>query len=161
MTRTSTPFPQALILASCAVSAGVHAGLVPAHIHEEPALAGAFALAAVGLVAIAVALDRGHTVALVPAGLLFAALLGGYALAVLGGAGPLQRDDPDLLGLATKAVELAGLGGVAFLLVQNNKEERHELTSYTQARNAVDRGRGGHGRHGLGERSRALVDPRP
>src|SRR4051794_9341779 len=103
MTRTSTIIPQSLILASCALSAGVHAGLVPSHLHEEPALAGAFVLSATALVAIAAVLDRGHTFVLVPAALVFGLLVGGYVVAALGGVGPLERETPDALGLATKA----------------------------------------------------------
>ena len=123
MKRTSTLLPRTIVLGACALSAGVHAGLVPAHLDDEPGLAAAFALAAIALGALAVALDRGHAAALAPAGALFAALLGGYAIAVLGGAGPLGREAPDVLGVATKLVELAGLGAVALLLVNQQQGE--------------------------------------
>jgi hypothetical protein len=152
MTRTSTTIPQTLILASCAASAGVHLGLVPSHIGEEPALAAAFVLAAIALVGIAAALDRGHTVVLAPAVLVLGLLLVGYALAALGGVGPLERETPDALGLATKAVELLGLGAVGFLLVHEQQGGKDEVTDNTQARSRSRRNRGGHGSHGLSER---------
>ena len=153
MTRTSTSIAQSLILGSCALSAGVHAGLVPSHIHEEPALAAAFLLAAIALIAIAAALDRGHTVVLAPAAGLFGLLLAGYVLAVLGGAGPLERETLDALGLATKGVELIGLGSIGFLLVQQQQGEKRENSNNAQARGRSRRDRGSHGSHGLGERA--------
>jgi hypothetical protein len=92
-----------LVLA-LATSAGIHAGLVPVHLEEEPALGVGFVLATVALWAAIVALRRRPASPLPPAAaaLLLAALLAGYAVT--------RVDEPvDGLGLVTKAIELAGL----------------------------------------------------
>jgi hypothetical protein len=92
-----------LVLA-LAASAGIHAGLVPVHLDEEPALGAGFALAAILLWAAIVALRRRPASPLPPAAatLLLAGLLAGYAVTRFG-------EPVDALGLATKAVEVAGL----------------------------------------------------
>jgi hypothetical protein len=56
MATASTPRDRTRDIAvlACAISAGVHAGLVPSHLHESGRLAGAFAVAA-ALTAVAAA----------------------------------------------------------------------------------------------------------
>ncbi|MFL6012714.1 MAG: hypothetical protein ACJ74P_00215 [Gaiellaceae bacterium] len=102
-----------LLVAACAVSAGVHAGLVPEHLDESAAAGGGFIAATLLLAALCVALTlRPATrIALAVAALTFAALLVSYALAVTSGM-PVLMPEPqpiDGLALATKAVELVGL----------------------------------------------------
>jgi hypothetical protein len=95
---------------ACATSAGVHAGLVPEHLAEDPKLGVAFALASVLLVALAVALARSSRAA-VPAVVLLAVLIASYGASRTVGL-PLAREhiEPlDALGVIAKAVEAAGL----------------------------------------------------
>jgi hypothetical protein len=86
------------------VSARIHAGLVPVHLEEEPALGVGFLLASIALWVTIVALRRRPASPLPPAAaaLLLAALLAGYAVTRAG-------EPLDGIGLVTKAVELVGL----------------------------------------------------
>ena len=102
-----------LLLVAGAVSAGVHAGLAPEHLHEWPPLGAAF-VAAAAAAALSVA-----ALVLRPEGLwpprILATLLGGlivaYALTRLAALPPLDpdREPLDLLGVCTCVVEAAGL----------------------------------------------------
>jgi hypothetical protein len=102
----------ALLLAG-AVSAGVHAGLAPEHLHEWPPLGAAF-VAAAAAVALSVAALVLRPASLWPPRIL-GALLGGlvvaYALTRLAALPPLDpdREPLDLLGVCTCAIEAAGL----------------------------------------------------
>jgi hypothetical protein len=102
----------ALLLAG-AVSAGVHAGLAPEHLHEWPPLGAAF-VAAAAAAAVSVAALVLRPASLWPPRIL-GALLGGlvvaYALTRLAALPPLDpdREPLDLLGVCTCAVEAAGL----------------------------------------------------
>ena len=108
-----------LILA-CAISAGIHAALVPAHLEEGRAAAGGFAVGAILLGALAIALTyRATPGLLLAAGALMTGLLVSYALAITTGVPVLNPDVEPVEGLAlfTKAVEIAGLAAAADLLV--------------------------------------------
>jgi hypothetical protein len=108
-----------LVVTACAVSAGIHAALVPAHLAESAAAGSAFAASTAALAGLAVALTRTPTPAVfVAAAGTFAALLAAYALAVTTGL-PFLHPEPepvDGLALFTKAVELTGLAAAAHLL---------------------------------------------
>jgi hypothetical protein len=111
MTRTSAT--RDLLIVACAVSAGVHAALVPEHLRESTAAGGGFIAATLLLATLCVALTMrpARRVALGVAALTFAGLLVSYALAVTSGM-PVLMAEPepiDGLALATKAVELVGL----------------------------------------------------
>jgi hypothetical protein len=111
MTRTSTT--RDLLIVACAVSAGVHAALVPEHLRESTAAGGGFIAATLLLATLCVALTMrpARRIALGVAALTFAGLLVSYALAVTSGM-PVLMAEPepiDGLALATKAVELVGL----------------------------------------------------
>lgn len=112
-TRTNRGLDREVGVLACAVTAGVHAGLVPEHAHESAALAASFAAAAVLAAVIAVALRRAAGSAWPPlaAGALFAGLIVAYALSRTVGLplGEGEREPLDALGLATKAIEVAGL----------------------------------------------------
>jgi hypothetical protein len=102
-----------VVIVACAVSAGAHAGLVPAHLREAPQLGIAFILPVVLLLAAVVALalrpdDR--RVAQV-AVLLLAALIASWGASRITGISLLQpRPEPvDVVGLVTKLVEALGL----------------------------------------------------
>jgi hypothetical protein len=101
-----------LVALSCAVSAGIHAALTPHHSAEAPAAGIAFALSAVALAVLAIALTRRPEPLLLDSAIvLLAGLVGAYALAVTTGipgliAGP---ENVDALGLTTKAVEVFGI----------------------------------------------------
>ena len=102
-----------LLVLACAVSAGIHAALVPGHLAEGTGAGLGFLAAAIGLAVLAVALTRQprSTRALGVAGVLLAGLLVSYALAITSGV-PVLHPDPesvDGLALFTKGVELAGL----------------------------------------------------
>jgi len=109
-----------LLIVTCAVSAGVHAALVPEHLDESAAAGGGFIAATILLAVLAVTLTvRPPTrLAAVAAALTFAGLLVAYVLAVTSGV-PVLMPDPepvDGLALATKAVELIGLAAALSLL---------------------------------------------
>jgi hypothetical protein len=107
-----------LVLAA-ALSAGVHAGLAPEHLHEWLPLGASFVAAAAAAAAGVVAL------VLRPASLwpprLLGVLLGGlvvaYALTRLAALPPLdpEREPLDLLGVGTCAVEAAGAAAAVAL----------------------------------------------
>lgn len=116
------------VIVACAISAGIHGALVPAHFAETTASGVGFLGAAVVLAALVVALTRrpGSTTALALAAIALLGLLTSYALATTTGL-PLFRPDPepvDRLALATKAIEAAGLLAVVHLL----RRDRPALT---------------------------------
>ena len=72
-----------IVILSCAISAGIHAALVPEHFDEGIGPGTGFVLSAVLLVALAVLLTRRpSTLGLAAAVAVFAGLLAAYALAV-------------------------------------------------------------------------------
>ena len=108
-----------LLIVACAVSAGVHAALVPGHLAEGVAGGVAFATAAAALAGLAVVLTLRPSdgVLVLTAGLL-ASLLAAYVLAITSGI-PFVHPDPeppDGLGVFTKAVEGLGLAAAVRLL---------------------------------------------
>jgi hypothetical protein len=106
-----------VVILACAISAGIHAALVPSHLDEGRAAAG-FAASAVLLGAFAVAITRSdRPLLLAAAAAVFAGLIASYALAVTTGV-PLLHPHPEPvegLALSTKAVELLGLLAAAHL----------------------------------------------
>ena len=101
------------LIVACAISAGIHAALAPAHFAESTGAGVGFAVAALALAGLAVSLTRApdSRVALAAVLAAFAGLLVSYALAVTAGL-PLLHPDPepvDGLALATKAIEATGL----------------------------------------------------
>lgn len=101
-----------LAIVACAVSAGIHAALVPIHLAESTAAGSAFAASAVVLAGLAAALtSRPSAGAAAGAAAVLAGLLAAYTLAVTTGL-PYLHPEPeplDGLGLFTKAVEATGL----------------------------------------------------
>jgi hypothetical protein len=109
-----------LLILACAISAGIHAALVPEHLQEGRAAAGGFAVSAVLLGGLAIALTYRITpLLLVAAMALMSGLLVSYALAITTGVPVLHPDVEPIDGLAlfTKAVEIAGLVAAADLLL--------------------------------------------
>jgi hypothetical protein len=102
-----------VVILACAISAGIHGALVPAHLDEGTGAGLGFAAAAVALAGLVLWLTwrpRSRS-ALVFAAATFAGLLGSYALAITTGF-PVLHPDPepvDGLALATKAIEALGL----------------------------------------------------
>jgi hypothetical protein len=102
-----------LLILVCAISAGVHAVLAPAHFEEGPTLGLGFGAAAFALATLAVLLDRRpqsraamHTAALVLGGLIVAyAATRTTGLPLLGE----HREPPDAVGAGTKLIEAFGL----------------------------------------------------
>ncbi len=97
----------------CAASAGAHAGLVAQHLDHEPRLGIAFVAATAALLAAAAALTYRPDDATVAQAttVVLAALTGAYAVNVTTGL-PWLSDGPepvDVVGLATKSVEVIGL----------------------------------------------------
>lgn len=108
-----------VLIIACAISAGIHAALVPDHLHEGVPAAGGFALSAILLAALAVTLTRRVSpLVLVAAGAVLAGLIGSYILAISTGVPFLHPDVErvDALALFTKAVEIAGLAAAGDLL---------------------------------------------
>jgi hypothetical protein len=106
-------FGSTVVVLTCAASAGAHAGLVPAHLRDEPRLGVAFLVAVLLLLSAAVAVGVRPTdwrVAGAAAVVLF-----GVALAYLAtrttGIPTLdpEREGVDGVGVATTAVEMTGL----------------------------------------------------
>lgn len=108
-----------LVIVACAVSAGIHAALTPAHLGERAAAGGGFLAAAVVLGAVAVALTRHADVAVLAlAAVTLAGLIAGYAFAITSGL-PVLHPEPkpvDGLGVATKLIEAVGLAAALDLL---------------------------------------------
>lgn len=107
-----------IVILACAVSAGIHAALVPDHFKEGTAAGAGFVLATVLLAALAVVLTRSPSeLALVAAAAVFAGLIAAYALAITTGIPVLHPDVEAVDGLAlfSKAVEAIGLVTAASL----------------------------------------------
>ena len=108
-----------LLIVACAVSAGIHAALVPEHLEEGRPAGVAFAVSAVLLAAGAVALTRSLSPALLGAtAAVLVGLIVSYLLAVTTGVPVLHPEVEPVEGLAlfTKAVELAGVAAAVALL---------------------------------------------
>jgi hypothetical protein len=108
-----------LLIVACAISAGIHAALVPVHLDESVAAGTAFAASAAVLAVLAAVLtrttDRG---AAATATSVLAGLIAAYTLAITVGL-PVVHPDPepvDGLALFTKAVEAVGLAAGVHLL---------------------------------------------
>ena len=120
------------VILACAVSAGIHAALVPGH--------GLPFVAATGLLAVSVlvlTLRPASLLALAAAATVLAGLLGSYALAVTTGL-PLVHPQPepiDGFALATNAIEAVGLAAALVLLPQ----PKGHLTWIAHARRAPSR----------------------
>jgi hypothetical protein len=109
-----------IVILACAISAGIHGALVPAHIDEGTGAGLGFVAATVALAGLVVWLTcrPASRSALAAAAVTFAGLLGSYVLAITTGL-PVLHPDPepvDGLALATKAIETAGLLAAMSLL---------------------------------------------
>lgn len=109
-----------VVILACAVSAGIHGALAPAHFSEGAGAGIGFVAATVALAGSIVVLTV-RPVSSAPlawAAIVFAGLLASYALAVTTGL-PLLHAQPEPVGglaLATKAVEAIGLATAIDLL---------------------------------------------
>jgi hypothetical protein len=118
------------VIVACAISAGIHGALVPEHLEEGAAAAGGFAVSAVLLAALAVAVTRStRPIFLTGAAAVFAGLIVSYALAITTGIPVLHPDAEPVEGLAvfTKLVELAGLLAATDLLSNRLRALRRVL----------------------------------
>ena len=102
-----------VVILACAVSAGIHGALAPAHFAEGAGAGVGFVASTILLATLAVFLTVRPASSLPVAGaaLVFAGLLGSYALATTVGL-PLLHPHPDpvdSLALVTKAFEVVGL----------------------------------------------------
>jgi len=102
-----------VVILACAVSAGIHGALAPAHFDEGAGAGIAFIVSAAVLAGLTFWLTQRSAGLLLPAvaALVFAGLLASYALATTIGV-PVLHPEPepvDGLALATKAFELVGL----------------------------------------------------
>jgi drug/metabolite transporter (DMT)-like permease len=108
-----------LVILTCAISAGIHAALVPDHFEEGTGAGLGFVVATVLLAVLAVVVTRKPTQpALHATATVFAGLIASYALVVTTGF-PVLHPEPeavDGLALFTKAVEAMGLVFAASLL---------------------------------------------
>ena len=102
-----------VLVVACAISAGIHAALVPEHLAEAAGAGLGFLVSAAVLAALVVVLTRRpeSTAAVGTAAATLAGLLVAYALAVTTGVPVLRPEAEPLDGLAlvTKAVEAVGL----------------------------------------------------
>jgi hypothetical protein len=110
-----------LVIVACAISAGIHAALMPEHLSESIVAGAGFGFSVILLGALVVALTRRPSVpALAAAAVVLGGLLVSYAFAVTTGV-PGLHPDPDTIGglaLFTKAIEIVGLLATAHLLLR-------------------------------------------
>ena len=109
-----------VVILACAVSAGIHGALAPAHFAEGTGAGVGFVASTVLLGGLVVALTvrPSNRFPLVVAVVVFAGLLASYALATTSGV-PLVHPEPEPVGglaLATKAFEAIGLATALGLL---------------------------------------------
>ena len=125
-----------VVILACAISAGVHGALAPAHLDVGTGTGVGFVASTVLLAALVLALTLrpAGPLPLAGAALVFTGLLASYALATTTGIPALhpQRDRVDGLALATKAIEAVGL--VAALACSGNA--RRCPTPHPDERNA-------------------------
>ena len=109
-----------VVILACAISAGIHGALVPGHFEEGIGAGLGFVAATVALAGLVVWLTwrPASGSALAAAAVVFAGLLGSYALATTTGLPVLHPDAEPVDGLAlfTKGIEAAGLLAASGLL---------------------------------------------
>lgn len=102
-----------VVILACAVSAGIHGALAPAHFAEGAGAGVGFVVSTVLLAALVVALTvwPASSIPVTGAAIIFVGLLASYALATTTGLPVLhpESETVDGLALATKAFEIAGL----------------------------------------------------
>ena len=136
--RTDIPRPVALtaivVVLAAAVSAGIHAGLVPEHLAEMPLLGVSFIVTVLALLAIAAALAI-RPEAQLPASLaafLFAGLILAYAASRTTGL-PVLEPEPervDAIGIVTVAVQLVGLLAALWLTAVSTAASHLEISEF-------------------------------
>ena len=108
-----------LAIVACAISAGVHGALTPAHFAESIGTGLGFLVATVALALLALALTRTtRPFVLIATAATMAGVLVSYGLAITSGF-PVLHPDPepvDGLAIATKLVEIVGLVAALDLL---------------------------------------------
>jgi hypothetical protein len=120
-----------VVLFTCAASAGIHAGIVPEHLREEPRIGVAF------LITVAVLLGLGTAIALRPlshrlawlASLVLGGLIAAYVVSRTTGI-PFLSPDPetvDPVGIAALATELLGLGCALWLIQPIRRRRRRPV----------------------------------
>jgi len=117
-----------VVILVCAISAGIHGALAPAHFDEGTGAGVGFVVSTVLLAGIVLALTVRPEARLPLAGaaLVLAGLLGSYVLATTTGL-PVLHPEPepvDGLALATKAIEAVGLV-TALILLQRRPAASH------------------------------------
>jgi hypothetical protein len=109
-----------VLILTCAISAGIHGALAPEHFEEGTGAGLGFVASTVLLAALLVALTvrPESRIALMGTALVYAGLIGSYALAVTTGLPVLHPEVEPLEGLAvfTKAIEATGLAIASTLL---------------------------------------------
>ena len=109
-----------VVILACAISAGIHGALAPAHFSDGAGAGTGFAASAVALIGLVVWLTArpASRLALLTTGALLLGLLASYALALSSGL-PVLHPEPepvDGLALTTKAIEAIGLVFAARIL---------------------------------------------
>jgi hypothetical protein len=114
-----------VVILACAISAGIHAALVPEHWDETKGAGVGFAVSALLLAALMVVLTLrpASRLALAGAALVFIGLVISYVLAVTTGVPVLHPEVEPVEGLAifTKLVEVVGLAAALSLLRMERK----------------------------------------
>jgi hypothetical protein len=124
-----------IVVLACAVSAGIHAGLIPAHVGESWSLGAAFALAATLAAVVAVGLRRSSGVwPPAAAAVLLAGLIAAYAVSCAVGLPQLgvHAESPDVLGLGTKTIEAVGLIAAVLLCIRPERDAGGSLATRRQ-----------------------------
>ena len=114
-----------VVILACAISAGIHAALVPEHWEEVKAAGVGFAVSALlfGALIVVLTLRPASRLALAGAALVFIGLIISYVLAVTTGVPVLHPEVEPVEGLAvfTKLVEAVGLAVALSLLKMERK----------------------------------------
>jgi CHASE2 domain-containing sensor protein len=125
---TLTELRTDVVILACAVSAGIHAALVPGHFTEGTGAGVGFVVATVLLALLAVVLTRRPSQpAILAAAAVFIGLIASYALVITTGVPILHADIEAVDGLAlfTKLVEAIGLITAASLVQKPSFLTRH------------------------------------
>jgi hypothetical protein len=119
------------VVFACAAGAGIHAGLVPEHLREEPRLGVAFAIAALALLATGTAIvlrPMNRQLAWIAA-LMLGGVIAAYVASRTTGI-PLLAPDPEALdwvGIAAISIELPGLCCALWLAQPIGRRRRRPL----------------------------------
>jgi hypothetical protein len=143
-----TRFRRDVVIITCAISAGIHGALTPAHFDERTGAGIGFLASTIllALLAVGLTLWPASPIPLAGAAITFVGLLAAYGLAITTGVPALhpEAEPVDGLALATKSFEVAGLVTALNLLWRrpavHSLTRRSSETNTTQALHPIPLG---------------------